>query len=258
MDAKIQNQSVGNDDTNFEVLIDSRRESDYLEMLRKLKLELADKSSECEMFKIKLDQSTRDLRNLKCELNECKLTVFQNGEDANKTHEESQKSKKLEEDYVNLMNDYLNLSEQCEQYRQNIYDNYLAKTNAINNYECFMSSKNLSSQLDDCRLSLSKKSAEINLTTAKLRNLEEANSVKDKCIKELRKTLDDAKVTHKHEINVLGEYIECLKNTINSYEKTLTGSMDEQTGMSKVNEDQEAPKTSEEAREVEATDLLPS
>lgn len=226
MDSRIQhlqdNQSdVANYEDLTEDLLDRMREGDYLEMLRKLKLDLADKSDECEMLKIELDKSNQDVESLSQELNQCKLTMFENNEDSRKTHEEFMKSKKIEEDYVKLMSDFLELGERSEQQRLNLYDNYLAKSNAINNLECLMSSGALKNELDECKIDLDKKSAELNLALAKIRHLEEDGNAKEKCITELRKTLDDAKVTHKHEITVLEEYIQCLKNTISSYENTL-------------------------------------
>lgn len=227
------------DDTNFEVLIDSRLESNYLEMLRKLKSELSAKSSENEVLKIKLEQSSRDLGTMTRDLNECKLTMFQNCQDAQKAQEEMMRSKKLEEDYVRLMGNYLNLSEQYQHSKQEVYDNYIAKTNAINNYECLMSNEKLCIEIESCRENLDNKSAELSLVLAKLRNMEEENGIKEKCLTELRRSLDDAKVTHKHEIKVLEEYIQCLKNTITSYERTLTDLMDEQSSTSRADDDDE-------------------
>lgn len=258
--SKTQTQTMGGtetltDDTNFEILIDSRRESDYLEMLRKLKVDLADKNSECEVLKLKLDQNSKDMAGLTQDLNECRLTMFQNEQDARKAQEETLNSKKLESDYVQLMADYLDLSAECEQYKQNVYDNFITKSNAINNYECLMSSEVLSTELHDCRVSLNNKSAEMNLVLAKMRNQEEELNVKDKCITELRKSLDDAKVTHKHEIKVLEDYILCLKNTIESYEKTLTDMIDEPTPGNKVTEDniEEDERTSQTSQDENNT-----
>lgn len=225
MDTKLQNQAQNQGLSKFEdvaeEMIDRVRESEYLDMIKKLRLDLADKSSECELLKIKLEESNRDVERLDQELNRCKLTMFENSEDSRKTHEEVMKSKKLEEDYVKLMSDFLVLGEKADQYRRNLVDNYLAKTNAINNYECLISSGALTNELEECKKELDNKMAEVNLANAKLRNLEEEDALKEKSLSELRRVLDDAKVTHKHEINVLEEYITCLKNTITSYEKTL-------------------------------------
>ena len=211
--AKLENVS--------EEMIDRLREDEYLEIVRKLRLDLADKSNECELLKLKLTASNQDAENLSQELNKCKLTMFENNEDSRKTYEEVMKSKKLEEDYVKLMSDFLDLGEKNDLYRQNLVDNYLAKTNAINNFECLLSSGAISNELQECKIDLDNKLAELNLALGKIRNLEEDNSLKDKIITELKKALDDAKVTHKHEITVLEEYIQCLKNTVTSYEKTL-------------------------------------
>lgn len=223
MDTILQNQAQGllKFEEVAEEMIDRLRESEYLDMVKKLRLDLADKSSECELLKIKLEESNRDIEKLDQELNKCKLMMFENSEDSRKTHEEVMKSKKLEEDYVKLMSDFLALGEKAEQYKQNLVDNYLAKTNAINNYECFMSSGALTNELEECKKELDNKMAELNLAHAKLRNLEEDDASKEKSMNELRRALDDAKVTHKHEITVLEEYIQCLKNTVTSYEKTL-------------------------------------
>lgn len=196
-------------------------DDEYLEIMRKLKLELADKKDECELLKIKLNESNQDVEALNKELDECKLTMFENNENSKRTHEEVMKSKKLEEDCVKLMSDLLDLREQSDHYRQNLIDNYLAKTNAINNYECFMTSGALKHELDQHKLDLNDKIIELSLAQAKVRNLEEENVTKEKSVTDLKKALDDAKVTHKHEIIVLEEYIHCLKNTISSYEKTL-------------------------------------
>lgn len=193
----------------------------YLDVLRKLRVDLLQKSSECELLKIKLDERNRDADLLGEELNECKLTMFERNEDSKKTHEEVMKSKKLQEDYLQLMTEYLDLGERTNQYKQNLIDNYQSKTNAINNFEFLMSSGAISHELEECKLDLNKKSSELCLAQAKSRNLEENSVLKEETIAELRKALDDAKVTHKHEIGVLQEYIQCLKNTVNSYEKTM-------------------------------------
>jgi len=231
MDTRVQpKHDTRHDGSKFDIPIGSKRETEYLQMLRDLKNQLADKTSECEVLRINLDQSMRDLRDLNRELNESKLRMFQNDEDSKKTLEETHKARKLEEDYVKLMSEYLNLSEHYDHFRGNLYDSYVAKTNAINNYECFMSNEMLRSELDGCRAMLNNQSAQLTLASAKLRNLEEENSLKDKSIAEFRKTLDDAKVTHKHEIDVLQEYIQCLKSTISSYEKTLIAITEDQPG----------------------------
>lgn len=201
------------------------KQAKILEWIMKLQSSLTEKTSECESLRVKLDESNRSIETISRELNACKLTMFQNNEDSKRIHEEVMKSKKLEEDYVRLMGNYLNLSETHELHRQSLYDNYLAKTNAINNYESLMSREAIKHELDGCKVELDNRVADLCLIAAKLRNAEEANSVKDKCISELKKSLDDAKVTHKHEITVLEEYIQCLKNTITSYEKTLASYM---------------------------------
>lgn len=206
-------------DTDNHVNVDN--DDEYLEIIRNLKSELSNKNDECELLKIKLDETNQDVESLNKELNECKLTMFENNEDSKKTHEEVIKSKKLEEDCVKLMSDLIDLREQSDHYRQNLIDNYLAKTNAINNYECFMTSGALKHELDQYKLDLNDKIIEINLAQAKVRNLEEENVIKEKSISELKKALEDGKITHKHEITVLDEYIHCLKNTISSYEQTL-------------------------------------
>ena len=227
MDAKVHLHPLDRpaDSNNYEnlseELLDRVKEDEYLEMVQKLKTNLDDKTSECEILKIQLDQKHMDIESLRQEINECKLTMFENNEDSRKTREEVTKSKKLEEDYVTLMDDFLKLNEQSEKYRRTMFDNYLAKSNAINNLECLVSSGAIRDQLDECRTNLENRLADLNLTTAKIRHLEEENGVKEKCITELKRSLDDAKVTHKHEITVLEEYIQCLKNTISSYERTL-------------------------------------
>lgn len=204
-----------------QVAIHQEDEQGYLDVLRKLRVDLLQKTSECELLKIKLDERNRDTELLGKELDECKLTMFERNEDSKKTHEEVMKSKKLQEDYVQLMTEFLDLGEKTNQYKQNLIDNYQSKTNAINNYEFLMSSGAISHELEECKLDLNKKSSELCLAQAKLRNLEEDTVLKEETIVELRKALDDAKVTHRHEIGVLEEYIQCLKNTVNSYEKTM-------------------------------------
>lgn len=201
-------------------------EDDYLELVRQLRSQLADKSDECEAMRIKLDQSNREVENLSQELDSCRLTIYINNEDSKRSHDEVLRSKKLEEDYLKLMSDYLDLGEQTNLYKQNLIENYLTKSNAINNYECLVSSGALKHELGECKLELDHRLAEMNLALAKIRNLEEDIITKDKNIQELKKTIDDAKVTHKHEVTVLEEYIHCLKNTITSYEKTLLNYID--------------------------------
>lgn len=201
---------------------DKPREDDYIERIRELQLAMADKSNECELLRIKLDLSEQDLDAFRQELNECKLTMIENSEASCKIHEEVIKSKKLEEDYVKLMSDYLDLSDETSQYRRNLFDSYLAKSNLINSMECLESSGAYKFELDQSKQELNDKIAELSLVTAKLRYLEEENALKEKTIGELKKVFDDAKVTHRHELMVLDEYIQSLKNTIASYEKTLT------------------------------------
>lgn len=201
---------------------DKPHEDDYIERIRRLQLDLADKSNECELFKIKLAQSNQDVDSLSQELNECKLTMFENSEAACKVHEEVVKSKKLEEDYVRLMSDFLNLSEETSHYRQDLSDKYLEKSNLINSLDCLETSGAYKFELEQCKIELNAKTTDLSLAAAKVRHLEEENSSKDKTISELRKVFDDAKVTHRHELMVLDEYIQSLKNTIASYEQTLT------------------------------------
>lgn len=197
------------------------QEDGYLELIRTLKSDLASKTSECEILKIKLNETNQDYEVLSQELDECRLAIFENNEDSRKTNEEILKSKKLEEDCVKLMSDLLDLREQSDYYKQNMMDKYILKTNAINNLECLYTSGALTSELNQYKLDLNDKMAELSLAQAKVRNLEDENSIKDKSIVELKKSLEDAKITHLHEIKVLEEYIACLKNTVNSYEKTL-------------------------------------
>lgn len=227
-DANINPPSVNQSqsDNNLDVTLTSSQlnppsEYEYLELVRQLRSELADKSNECETMRIKLEQSNREVENLSQELDSCRLTIYINNEDSKRSHDEVLKSKKLEEDYLKLMSDYLDLGEQTNLYKQNLIENYLTKSNAINNFECLVSSGALKHELNECKLELDHRLAERNLALAKIRNLEEDNIIKDKNIQELKKTIDDAKVTHKHEVTVLEEYIQCLKNTITSYEKTL-------------------------------------
>lgn len=205
-----------------EEMADKPREDDYIERIRKLQLDLAGKSDECELLRIKLDQTNQDVETLSLELNECKLTMFENSEALCKVHDEVVKSKRLEEDYVKLMREFLDLSDDTSRYRQDIFDCYLTKTNLINSLECFETSGAHKYELEQCKQELNAKQADLSLATAKVRHFEEENALKEKTIGELRKVLDDAKVTHKHELTVLDEYIQSLKNTIASYEKTLT------------------------------------
>lgn len=202
--------------------IDWPKGDEYIDMVRELKLNLAAKTDECELLKIKLDESNRNITTLNQELNRFKMTVFEIDEDARKNHQEFEKSKNLEEKYMKLMSDFMELGEESEQFKQNMLDKYLAKTNAINSLECLNSSGVLNHDLEKTRQNLNKIVGDLKLANARCRSLEEEGTIKDKCIKDLRKTLDDAKVTHKHEINVLEEYIQSLKNTISSYEKILT------------------------------------
>lgn len=199
------------------------QDHNHLKIIGQLKLSLADKTSECEMLNIQLNESNREIDVLSRELNECKLTLFERAEDSNKTHEEVGKFKKLEEDYVKLMSEFLKLGEKNERNKQELYDVYISKSNAVNNLECLISSGALKKELSGCKLELDNRLGELNLARAEIRNLEEETAIKDKNINELRKSIADAKVTHKHEITVLEEYIQCLKNTITSYEKTLAG-----------------------------------
>lgn len=201
--------------------VDCVREGDYLEMIRKLRLELADKSSECELLKIKLNVSDKDVDKLNLELNKCKLALFENNEDFKKNNEEVSKSKKLEEDYVKLMSDFIALGEQTDQYKQKLNDDHLANSNAINNYENMLSNGVIANELEVCKSELDTKIAELNVVLTKLKFYEEDVGSKDRSIKELKKALDDTKLANKHEITVLEEHIECLKNTITSYERTL-------------------------------------
>lgn len=233
MDSRVQvqqTQDLQTTESNYEDLSEDllprAREGDYLEMIQRLKTDIIDKSSECELLKINLDQTKVDMEALSQELNQCRLTMFENNEDSRKTSEEMLRSKKLEEDYVKLMSDFLELGEKSEQYRINLYDNYLLKTNAINNIDSLLASGVFKEELENCKLDLNEKAAELDVASAKIRHLEEDSATKDKCILELKKTLDDAKVTHKHEITVLEDYIQCLKNTISSYEKTLADYID--------------------------------
>lgn len=205
-----------------EEMADKPREDDYIERIRRLQLDLADKSGECELLKIKLNQSNQDVELLSQELNECKLTMFENCEASCKIHDEVIRSKKLEEDYIKLMSDYLDLSEETSQYRRDLFDEYLTKSNLINSLECLESSGAYKFELEQCKQELNAKKADLNLASAKVRHLEEENALKEKTIGEFRKVLDDAKVTHRHELVVLDEYIQSLKNTIASYENALT------------------------------------
>lgn len=230
MDTKLQEYSTTPVvDTTTNETIEQLLEDKYLDALKRLQVDLSEKSSECELLKIKLDESNQNVEVLSRELNGCKLTMFENDEDSKKSREEVIKSKKLEEDYVKLMKEYVDLEERTNQYKQNLIDKYHAKTNAINNYECLMSSGAITVELEECKQNLDNRSSELYLAQAKLRNLEEDAVLKEKTITELRKVLDDAKVTHKHEINVLEEYILCLKNTITSYEKTLANYSEQKT-----------------------------
>lgn len=230
METKLQEYSTtsvvnsATDETIEQILEDK-----YLDALKRLQVDLSEKSSECELLKIKLDESNQNVELLSRELNGCKLTMFENDEDSKKSCEEAIKFKKLEEDYCKLMREYLDFEEETNQYQENLIDNYHAKTNAINNYECLMSSGAIANELEECKRNLDNRSSELYLVQAKLRNLEEDTVLKEKTITELRKVLDDAKVTHKHEISVLEEYILCLKNTITSYEKTLANYSEQKT-----------------------------
>lgn len=193
----------------------------YLDVLKALRIELSEKSTESELLKIQLNEHDEDIEALRRELDEYKLSVLGNNEDLKKTCDGILRSKKCEEDYVKLMSEYLDLEEKTRQHKQQLVDNYHAKTNAINNLECLMSSGAIANELAECKLDLKDTAAELHLALAKVRNLEEDIVTKEKTISELRKSFDDAKVTHKHEMTVLEEYIQCLKNTIISHEKTL-------------------------------------
>lgn len=237
MEPKIQQQQQQQQDYQDTVILDSVQVSDeqlagevkehqfnedeYLEMVRQLKLNLADKSNECELLKIELSESKQAVDSLSQELNECRLAIFENNEDSRKTHEEIMRSKKLEEDCVKLMSDLLELKEQSDHHKQTIMDNYISKANAINTFECFQSSGAIEAELQQYKADFDEKLIELQLALAKVRNLEDENQLKDKKIVEMKKALEDAKISRVHEIKVLDEYINCLKNTISSYEKTL-------------------------------------
>lgn len=197
------------------------KQTEFLLKMKQLHDVLAEKESRCAMLAIKLNESYVKNGSLMNELNECKLAIVQMNENSEKSREEATKSRKIEEDYVKLMGSFLELGDRYNHYRHTTYENYFAKTNAINNYECHWSYESLKHELDKCKTELNCKQANLSLNTAKLRNMEEENSTKEKYISELKKALDDARVTHKHEIKVLEEYVQSLKNTILSYEKTL-------------------------------------
>lgn len=202
--------------------IDWPKGDEYIDLVRELKLNLTAKSDECELLKIRLNETKQDIDTLNKELNQMKMMMFEVNEGSKRNQEESEKSKKLEEKFMKLMSDHIKLAEENESYRLAILQKYLDKSNAINNLECLYWSGALTNDLEKTKSELNRRMAELSLANARCRNLEEENSIKDKCVTELRKTLDDAKVSHKHEINVLEEYIDSLKNTIASYEKFLT------------------------------------
>lgn len=228
MEVKVQETS-GFDESNGD-LISVTRESEYLEMLRQLKLEVSAKTSECELLRIKLDENVRDLEQLSQDLNNCRVKIVEHDENSRKNREEIAKSRKLEEDYVKLMSEFLDLGERSQQYRQTLLDKYLAKTNIISNLECLDSSGAIQSELDRCRSELDTKTINLSVSNARIKNLEEELGTKDRYIAELKKALEDTKISHKHEINVFEEYIHSLKNTITSYEKTLTSYADAKVG----------------------------
>lgn len=202
------------------------KQTEFLLEMKQLRIDLAEKESRCAMLTIRLDESLAKNRSLSNELNECRSAMIQMNEDSQKSREEVSKSSKIQEEYVKLMASFLELSERYNHHKHATYENYFAKTNAINNYECLTSQQALRYELEKCRAELNRKQADLALNLAKWRNMEEANSTKEKCITELKKTLDDAKITHKHEIRVLEEYVQSLKNTIVSYEKTLANYLD--------------------------------
>lgn len=204
-----------------EEAIDWSKGDKYIELVRELKLNLISKTDECELLKVKIDDDERIIRDLNQELNQYKMMVLEINEDSKKNQEEFEKSRKLEEKCIKLMGDFMKLGEEGEQFKQTILDRYIAKSNTINYIECLYNSGAINHDLERLKMDLDKMSADLNLANSRCRNLEEESSTKEKCINDLRKTLDDAKVTHKHEIDVLGEYIQSLKNTINSYERTL-------------------------------------
>lgn len=219
MENKVQETSDFNQPSND--LMSVTRESEYLEMLRQLKLEVDAKTSECERLRIKLDDNVRDVEQLSQDLNNCRVKIVEHDENSKKNREDMAKSRKLEEDYVKLMSEFLDLGERSQQYRQTLLDKYLAKTNLISNLECLDYSGALRNELDRCRSELDTKTIKLSVSNAMINNLEEVIESRDRYIAELKKTLDDTKLSHRNEINVLEEYVQSLKGTIRSYEKTL-------------------------------------
>lgn len=210
----------------------SEKQAEIIQQILKLQNDLIDKSSDYEKLIIKLDERNRTVETLSQELNECKLAILQNNEDSKKVHEEVQKNKKLEEDYIILMSNFLNLNERYEQDRRDIYDKFVTKQEATGNLDVNESREVIAHELAGCKAELELKLADTSLLSAKLRDMEEDNLAKDKWITELKKSLEDAKVAHKHEITVLEDYIQGLKNTITTYERTLATYIDNGTDKS--------------------------
>lgn len=207
----------------------SKIQDELLEDIRRLKSEVETKTSECEFLKIRCDVQDSDIQTLNQELNRYRLTESENSQLFDKTQEEIVKNKKIEDDYAKLMIKHLESIKDAEECKRKLMDYIMVKANAVNNYECLMSGEAIEMDLNKCKSELDDKTNELNLALAKIRNIEEENATKERCISEFRKTLDDVKVTYKHEVNVLQEYIQSLKNTVSSYEKMLASYMEELT-----------------------------
>lgn len=186
------------------------KENAYLNLVRELKTSLAQKNNECEILKIKLDESARVINCINQELNKCKFTVFEMNQDSVRNKERSIKLKNLEERYAKLTNDFVAMGEEYEQFKANLFEQYLAKSNAINNYEC--SRLNEVEELYKIRSELDKKDAQLTVIEAQMKSLSDENANKDKIINNFKQSMHDLQIAYRKEIDDLNVRLKELTN----------------------------------------------
>lgn len=169
-------------------------QDEYLNLVKNLKSNLAKKNNECETLKIKLDESTRMITTINQELNKCKFTVFEMNQDSMRNKEKSIKLKNLEERHAKLTNDFVVMSEEHEQFKAKMLDQYLAKSNAINNMECLHN--NQREELISIKSELDNKTAQLALLDAQMRSLKNDVIIKDEVIFKLKQTIEEARLAH--------------------------------------------------------------
>lgn len=188
----------------------SVKENAHLNLIKELKTSLALKNNECETLKIKLDESARVINCINQELNKCKFTVFEMNQDSVRYKERSIKLKNLEERYAKLTNDFVAMGEEYEQYKARLFEQYLAKSNAINNHEC--SRLNEVEELAKIKSELDKRNAQSTIVEARVRSLTDENVNKDKIISTFKQSMHDLQSAYQKQIDDLNVRLKDLTN----------------------------------------------